>query len=171
MTREQEDSDFIGFGEYDYKPPPYLPDTAHVHGYDIQAKRDVPLRVDSERNLLLYFAPKVYVKKRPVLIPNTGPTILVPGPAAGGQHYLVGIDVINSTAAPVSLKLYYCPQDLTPDDTFVFATCGENVPANGLFSWRGLFMLESDGAFWGLAGAASALRAIFSVRQALGYIR
>jgi hypothetical protein len=170
MTKPPDDSDFIGFGEYDYKPPPYLPDTAHLHGYDTVEKRDVPLRVDGQRNLLLVVAPQVYVQKRPALIPITTPGILAAGSAAGRQ-YLVGIDVVNTTGAAVSLKLYYAPQDITPDDTFIFATCGEDVPANGLFTWRGCFMLETDGAFWGLAGAASALRAFLSIRQGRRYIR
>lgn len=163
------ESDFQSFEEYDFKPPPYLPDIANLHAYDLVNHRDVPLRVDSGKNLCVWAAPLKYKKMRPRLLYTTPQKLLSGEPDE--ELYLVGIDVINTTPVDTSLKLYYVPEDAEPSDYLVFANCGGLVPAWGLWSWRGALVVESDAALWGVAGRSSSLRAVFSVRYGRGRAR
>jgi hypothetical protein len=160
--------DFQPFGEYEFKPPPYLPDVAHLHGYDPASRRAIGLRVTKGRELVALLRGPVYYKRRPVLVPSGAPGIL----QAGGEQslYLVGLDVVNTSSNAATLKLYHGPEDTTPVDAFIFGALNESVGAGEVWSWRGALLLEEGMAVWGLASASSALRAALSVRYGRGYV-
>lgn len=153
--------DFPGFGQYDIKPA-YLPNNATLYGRGVDG-RYVPLEVDGGGRLLALTYGPILLPRLPVGIPNAAPGRLEDG-ASGAGRYLVGLDVVNTTANPVTLKLYYFIKDVPPTDAYVFATAGETIAAGGLFSWRGNMRIEPACAIWGLAGAAQALYVHFQIR-------
>lgn len=160
--------DFPGFGAYGFENI-NLPSNATLYGRGL-GERYVPLEVDGGGRLVVLTSGPILLPRLPVAVPSGAAGMLEVG-VSGEGRYLVGLDVVNTTANPVTLKLYYFMVDVAPPDAFVFATGGETIAAGGVFSWRGNLRLESGGALWGLAGAATALYAHCQVRRDFGAVR
>jgi hypothetical protein len=128
----------------------------------------LPLALDRDYRLVVEVAGPRYYGRGPVLVPTTAGVI--EAAPASGKRACVGINVVNVTANPVSLKLWLT-DDAPPNDIYMFGIFGGNVPANGLWQWTGQVALEAGVGIYGEAGTANALYAHISLRDPVSVFR
>jgi hypothetical protein len=128
----------------------------------------LPLVLDKDYRLVVEIATPKYYGRGPVLIPTTA-GVLESAPASG-KTICIAINVVNVTASPVSLKLWHT-DEAPPLDYYRFGIFGSNVPANGLWQWTGILVLEAGVGIYAEAGAANALYAHLSLRDPLSVFR
>jgi hypothetical protein len=128
----------------------------------------LPLVVDKDYRLVVDVITPKYYGRGPVLVPTTA-GVLESGPA-GGKLVCVGINVVNVSASPVTLKLWLA-EEAPPEDYYMFGSFGGSVLANGLWQWTGVVVVESTFAIYGEAGAANSLYAHLSMRDPRGVFR
>ena len=157
--------DFEDFGDINIPYARPLPDSLLFMGEDSNEMR--ALLVDDDQRLILGSATPVHYARLPVLVPTGAAGKLEEHPTSGIRT-VFEINVVNYTAADVSLSLYL--HDDAPASTNTFAANSVTVPANGRFQWQGVVTLETKD-IWGLAGAANSLRAFFSVRDEVSSFR
>jgi hypothetical protein len=128
----------------------------------------LPLVLDKDYRLVVEIVtPKCY-GRGPILIPTTA-DVLESAPASG-KTICIGINVVNVTSNPVSLKLWHT-DEAPPLDYYRFGSFGSNVPANGLCQWTGILVLEAGVGIYGEAGVANALYAHISLRDPVSLFR
>jgi hypothetical protein len=135
---------------------------------DTHAGKMLPLVLDKDYRLVVDVAGPKYYGRGPDLVPTTA--ALLEAAPASGKLICVGINVVNVTANPVSLKLWLT-DDAPPNDIYMFGIFGGNVPANGLWQWAGEAVLEAGVGIYGEAGAANALYAHISMRDPVSVFR
>jgi hypothetical protein len=123
--------------------------------------------LDEDYRLLVEGATPRYYCHNPVEVPDTAPGILQAGPGTDPVVMAININVVNVTAAPVSLTLWF-DEDDPPRDYYIFGICGGTVPANSYWQWQGELYMEGFFNIWGQAGAANALYAHIALRDPLG---
>jgi hypothetical protein len=128
----------------------------------------LPLALDRDYRLVVEVAGPRYYGRGPVLVPTTAG--LIEAAPASGKRVCIGINVVNVTASPVSLKLWHT-DDAPPNDIYMFGIFGGNVPANGFWQWKGILVLEAGVGIYGEAGAANALYAHVGVRDPMSNFR
>lgn len=161
---------FDGFGGFgrrrNYFPP--LPTDIYLLGENT-SNAYVPLLMDTDQNLLLRNISRIYFSSTVKTIPSGTPGLLIAAPTDDYERNVIGIDIINCTANPVSCKLYWTTSS-SPPDSSIFGICGGNIAAHALWSWRGQLLLDTK-SIYGLAGTSSALRAYFSLAAPMNNFR
>lgn len=153
---------FEGFGGFgrrrQYFPP--LPEDIYLRGEN-PTGNIVPFILDNDERLLLKVATRIYYKTLPKRIFQASINELYAAPGDGVTRNVIGIDIVNVTASPVTCTLYWSEND-PPSVYEKFGIVGGSVPANGLWTWRGELLIETR-SVWGQAGTANALYAHIQV--------
>jgi hypothetical protein len=135
---------------------------------DTHAGKMLPLLLDRDYRLVVDVATPKYYGRGPVLVPATA-AFLEEAPASG-KTICTGINVVNVTASPVTLKLWLT-DEAPPADYYMFGIFGGTVPASGLWQWTGQVALEAGVGIYGEAGTAKALYAHMSLRDPVSVFR
>ena len=143
-----------------------LPESIIPMGKTSEGKM-LPLQLDEDYRLLIAGATPKYYGRNPVEVPDAAPGILQAGPGTNPVVMAININVVNVTASPVALTLWFDIDD-PPSDYFIFGSCGGTVPANSYWQWQGELYMEGFYNIWGQAGAANALYAHVALRDSLG---
>jgi hypothetical protein len=128
-------------------------------------KAHLPLELDGDGRLAVQVASPMWTAGLPQGI-GTAATEL----AAAGEVVITSIEVVNTTAAAVSLALYF-QEGLPLSGAAAFGMAGGGVPGNGRWGWRGRLASGGVKSLYAVAGAAGALVATVGLQAARGRLR
>ena len=111
--------------------------------------------VDSRGRVVVVRAGPLYVDFFPTAIPGAAGVLYQN--TSGFDRILLGVRVLNITAAAVDLKLYLKSTALGFSNSFVWGAPGISLPAGGVWEWSGKWPVYSGQEIGGLAGAANSL--------------